>query len=267
MTERDICRDNKGDSSFRSKRFLFNIAYFCNTNRLWDVVTKQLQTAIAGQPKQVQVATIFLLRMAGSPREEEKPGRSGAAAIVKHLTDAGSDSPASDISDYVKSMPFSGRKTYRAVLNREELAIIWEEVVTDLASLETCASIQDLCDHLDNSIKQASKKHAEALADMRVQEEKKRDNTERKLNFHAVQIACDLFTLGLVKLADNGVSCPLATGSKAGITHVRRWENSEATVESLAEETGREPHEVQTSLCEYNKYVKWWNGQEEPKPR
>ena len=261
MTERDICKDHKEDPSFRSKHFLFNIAFFCNTNRLWDEVTKQLQAAIAGQPKQVQTATVFLLRMAGSPREAEKPGCSGAAAIVKQLT------KASSISDYVRSMPFTGRKTYRAVLNREELAIIFEEVATDLASVETCASLQNLCDDLARSIKQASKKHAEALANMRVREAKKQDNTERKLNFHTVQIACDLFTLGHVKLDDNGADCPLAIGSHAGIMHVRRWEDAEATVQSLVGETGRLSHEVQTSLCEYNKYVKWWNLQEMPKAR
>ena len=105
------------------------------------------------------------------------------------------------------------------------------------------------------------------MAEMRSREDKKKDNMQRELNFHSVQIDCDLFTLGVVKLVDNGTTCPLGIGSKAGITHVRRWENAEATVESLAKETGRQPHKVQTSLCECNKYVKWWNGQEEPKPR
>jgi hypothetical protein len=149
MTERDVCKDHKEDSSFRSKHFLFNIAFFCNSNRLWDEVTKQLQAAIAGQPKQVQTATVLLLRMAGSPREAEQPGRSGAAAIVKQLTNV---FPASSVSDYVRYMPFTGRKTYRAVLNRKELAIIFEDVASDLASLETCASIQNLCDHVARSI-------------------------------------------------------------------------------------------------------------------
>ena len=93
------------------------------------------------------------------------------------------------------------------------------------------------------------------------------DNTRRELDFHSVQIACDLFTLGVVKLADNGADCPLATGSEDGITHVRRWQDPRATVKSLSEQSGREPHEVQTSLCEYNKYTKWWNGAENPKPR
>ena len=140
MTERDICKHHKGDSGeFQSKRFLFNIAFFCNTNRLWDVVSKQLQTAISGQPKPVQTATIFLLRMAGSPREEEKPEHYGAAAIVKQLANK-----ANNASEYVRAMPFTGRKTYRAVLNREELAIIFEEAATGLARLETCASIQSL---------------------------------------------------------------------------------------------------------------------------
>ena len=131
VRERDVCRDHKGDASFWPKHFLFNIAFFCNTNRLWDLVTQQLQTAIAGQPKRVQVATVFLLRMAGSPRDEEKPGQSGAAAIAGHFADAFP-------TQYVRSMPFTGRKTYRAVLNREELAIIGEDVVADLTSVDVC---------------------------------------------------------------------------------------------------------------------------------
>ena len=80
-------------------------------------------------------------------------------------------------------------------------------------------------------------------------------------------IACDLFTLRLVELADDGADCPLATGSAAGIMHVRRSEDPAATIRSLAAATRRAPHEVQTSLCEYNKYVKWWNGAENYKPR
>ena len=261
MQERDLCKARKGDHTFRSEHFLFNIAFFCNTNRLWDVVTRELQEAIAGQGRLVQVAAIFLLRMAGSPRNEEKPGESGAAAIVAQL--AAGEFPA----QYVRTMPFTGRKTYRAVLNREELAIIAEDVVADLASVEDCESLPALCDLVRACIKRASEKHAGALAAMRAREKKKRDNTERKSTFHAVQIACDLFTLGLAKLADDGADCPLATGSAAGIKHVRRWEDSGATVRSLAAATGRAPHEVQTSLCEYNKYVKWWSGADNYKPR
>ena len=109
MTERDICRSHRSDQSFRSKHFLFNIAHFCNTNRLWDVVTRELQKAIAGQPKRVQVATVFMLRMAGSPREEEKPGLAGAAVIAAHFKE---DFPVA----YVRSMHFTNRSTYPAVV-------------------------------------------------------------------------------------------------------------------------------------------------------
>ena len=98
-----------------------------------------------------------------------------------------------------------------------------------------------------------------------------RDSQEcgREPRFHAVQIACDLFTLGVVTLEDNGMSgCPLATGSMKGIFHVQNFEKDpDATVESLAVATGREPHEVQTSLCEFNKYVLQWNGAKNIKPR
>ena len=101
-------------------------------------MTQELQDAIAGRDRQVQVAAIFLLRMAGSPRNEEKPGESGAAAIVAQL--AAGEFPA----QYVRTMPCSGRKTYRGVLNREELAIIGADVVADLASVEDCESLPAL---------------------------------------------------------------------------------------------------------------------------
>ena len=123
MKARDDCREHKGDPSFRSKHFLFNLAFFCDTNRLWDVVTQELQKAIEGQDKLVQVTTIVLLRMAGSPRNEEKPGQSGSEAIVKAVIEGFN-------VQYVTDMPFSGRRTYRAVLSRQELAIIGDDVVT-----------------------------------------------------------------------------------------------------------------------------------------
>ena len=260
MRERDVCRTQKGNPSFRSKHDLFNIAFFCNTNRLWDKVTQELKSAIKAQPKPLQVATIFLLRMAGSLREEEKPGRSGARAIINNLKNG-------QIDNFVPTMPFSGRKTYRAVMNRHELAIIWSDVVSELACVRMCESLVDLRDFICASVARASETHASALSVMRVQRSQDQDNTARTPNFHAVQIACDLFVLGLIKLRDGGADCPLATGSTAGLRHVRRLEDSEATIKSLAQKTGRKAHEVQTSLCEYNKYVKWYNGAEEYKPR
>ena len=260
MLERDLCRKHKGDSSFQSKHFLFNIALFCNTSRLFDVVTRQLQTATSGEAKRVQVGTVLLLRMAGSPREEERPGLSGAAAIAARLREG---FPAL----YVRKMPFTGRGTYRAVLSRGELSIIGKQVIEDIASLDLVESIAALCAHIKMSVKRAGDNRRTELAAMRQREGKEVDNTRRELDFHSVQIACDLFTLGVVKLADNGADCPLATGSEDGITHVQRWEDPRATVKSLSEQSGREPHEVQTSLCEYNKYTKWWNGAENPKPR
>ena len=145
-------------------------------------------------------------------------------------------------------MLFTSRKTCRAVLGREELAIIADVSITDLASIEYADSHSTLCDHITSCIKRAGESHAIALTEARG--EGKRGNTERKLTFHAVQIACDLFTLGIVRLADNGADCPLGTGSAAGIKLVQRWEAEEATVKSLAEQTRREPREVQTSLCD-----------------
>ncbi len=165
-----------------------------------------------------------------------------------------------NLTEYIKTMPFTGRDTYRPVLSKKELSIIYADVAEELASLDRCASLNDASDKIAAAIRAAGEKHAEELKDTK-------HNTERKLDFHPVQIACDLFTLGLLELDDNGCDCPSAKGSRAGLAHVRRWEDKQATIKSLAEKIGREPHEVQTSLCEYNKYVKWWNGAESYKPR
>ena len=139
--------------------------------------------------------------------------------------------------------------------------------IAELTELNTCESLEKLSALILSSIARSAKKHATDLANLRADKAKKVDDKVRQSNFHSVQIACDLYTLGLVKLDDNGADCPLAIGSSAGIKHVHRWEDKKATIKSLAEQTGREPHEVQTSLCEYNKYVKWWNGAEKYKPR
>ena len=210
MQERDYCRDHKGDRAFRSEHFLFNIAFFCNTNRMWDKVSEQLQEAIRGHQRHVQVGTIVLLRFAGSPRNEEKQGRSGAASIATRL--AAQWWP----TKYVETMPFTGRRTYRAVMNRRELAIIGAEAVTLLSATEVSESLVTLRDHVAACVHAAAAHHVTELADMRARTGKAADNTKKALEFHALQIACDLHSLKLVQLSDNGASCPLATGSASG---------------------------------------------------
>ena len=77
---------------------------------------------------------------------------------------------------------------------------------------------------------------------------------KRKLVSHALQIACDLMSLGLVEVEDT-TDCPRATGSERGLKRVHEYDQ-DATVRSLAEQTGREAHVIQTSLCKYDKYCR-----------
>ena len=62
--------------------------------------------------------------------------------------------------------------------------------------------------------------------------------------------------LGLVTLTD-GKSSPLAKGSRAGLARVRKFFDQSACIGNLAISIGRQEHEVQTSLCEYDKYCAW----------
>ena len=62
--------------------------------------------------------------------------------------------------------------------------------------------------------------------------------------------------LGLVTLTD-GKTAPLAKGSRAGLARVRKQVDESAPIGNLALAIGREEHEVQTSLCEYDKYYAW----------
>ena len=78
---------------------------------------------------------------------------------------------------------------------------------------------------------------------------KKYTACQRNLEFHSLQIACDIYSLALLRVK-NASDCPLATGSRRGLAHVRRWEDKKATIKSLAESLGRPAHTIQTSPCE-----------------
>ena len=62
----------------------------------------------------------------------------------------------------------------------------------------------------------------------------------------------DLMSYGLVVVDDQG-DCPLTTGSRRGMGHVKMWEDGGAMVASLAVLLGRPPHTIQTLVCEYDK--------------
>ena len=257
--ERDKCRDR----TYTSDAFLLRIGFFCNNDRLLDETTQQIKRSLVGLTRVQQVLALLLARFSGSPREEEKPGKSGAAVVAEHIKQ---DSPE-DFAAYVQEMPFSGRHTYRATLSRHELAIIGPEVATKIAALTEALSLDELTKQLINIIKETGHEHRIDLESMRREQGKNCDNTQRCVAFHALQVAFDLEGFDLISIADSGASCPLATGSRSGLTHVKRWQTPTATIERLARELGVPARLVQTALCEYNKYVKWFSGVDKIRPR
>ena len=58
----------------------------------------------------------------------------------------------------------------------------------------------------------------------------------------------------------NPHECPMAKGSRAGLRWVRLLEDPGASMSSLAKQCGRPCHSIQTSLCEFEKFVSWSNG-------
>ena len=77
---------------------------------------------------------------------------------------------------------------------------------------------------------------------------------EKKLASHSLWIACDPISLGLVEVEDS-TDGPTVIGSKRGLKRVHEYDRS-AMVRSLAEQTGREVHVIQTSLCKYDKHCR-----------
>ena len=113
VEERDRCRDPTYESPYQVLRD----GFFCNTNRMWDRVSRELEAA-TGHPwlRYESILTILALRMAGFPREGERPG-AGARPIMAAALDG-----LDQFRAYVRTMPFSGRKTYRAVMRKSVLA-------------------------------------------------------------------------------------------------------------------------------------------------
>ena len=87
----------------------------------------------------------------------------------------------------------------------------------------------------------------------------KEEGIPRTVEFQSLQIPMDLMSYGLVVVDDQG-NCPLTTGSRRGMGHMKAWENDGASIASLAVLLGRPAHTIQTSLCEYDKYVRWSSG-------
>ena len=240
VEERDRCRD----ASYRSPHWVLRHGFFENTDRTWDHVSEELRRALARPgPREARVATVILLRMSGSPRESERPRRSGATVIWSHCAAAfagGAHQAALErLQSYVRAMPFTGRKTYRAVLSREVLASTVAASATRLA-----AALDE--PQRDFFALRDTVLHALLLG----------SSSRRRPAFASLQIAFDLHSYGMARVADVS-DCPLAVGSRRGLGHVRRWEDRRACVVSLAACMGREAPSAQTALCAYDKYVRW----------
>ena len=240
VQERDRCRDPK----YRSDHMLLREAFFCNTNRLWDTVSREIEDEIELHTKLHKIKVLVISRFTGSPRNDE----GGSKAIARAVRRKG----VKKLREWVTTMRCTGRKTYRAVYSRQELAIMLDDVCLELASVDESASLHALAAKVRETFKMAAEKHDELRM-------LKKQNTHRKCSFHSVQLACDLFAMGIIDVKDQS-DCPLAKGSRAGLKHVRRREGN-TTLKELAVQNKRQAHEIQTSLCEYDKYVRWSGGQ------
>ena len=185
--------------------------------------------SLAPRYRREAIETVIAHRMSGSARHSEKPGKSGTFPIMRAALQG-----KRALKTHIRTMPFSGRKTYRAVMRKEVLADAVPKVAKRLYKKPRCKSLLRL--------------HARIMRYFN-------PFSLRKLEFHAVQIACDLHCLALMDVKDAS-DCPLAKGSRRGLVWVRR-QIPGATVASLAQTFGRPAHSIQTSLCEYDKYRRW----------
>ena len=147
--------------------------FFCNTNRTWDRVSKQLELVLQGSPSfEASCATILTLRLAGSAGDEEGRG----AAVIYAATQG-------DFAAFLRDkLQLSARKAYKAVVSKADLA----RVVPKIAE-GTSANRQSL------SLPHLHKKIMSYFKD---------GGIPRAVEFHSRQIAMDLMSYGLVVVDD-----------------------------------------------------------------
>ena len=129
IQERDRCRDRK----YRSDHMLLRDAFFCNTNRLWDTVSREIEDEIELHNKLCKIKVLVISRFTGSPRNDE----GGSKAIAR----ATRCKEVSELRKWVTTMQCTDRKTYRAVDSRQEFAIMLDDVCVELASVDESASL------------------------------------------------------------------------------------------------------------------------------
>ena len=154
IEERDRCCDR----DYVSPHSILREGYFCNTDRMKDRVSKELAFAVGVNPKlrKEAIATVIALRMAGSPRQSEKPGYSGSYAIMQRAVRShkifeplkwlleGRHVKKLSFKKYIETMPFSGRKTYHAVVSKMELARAVPKIAKRVAKRTKASSLHSL---------------------------------------------------------------------------------------------------------------------------
>ena len=234
MRERDLCMDATYDCPYQWLRRAVNADKLSATNRTWGKSYQQLADAIAGSGRYEQVATVCVFRLGNNPRDGLVRGRRAGPRAIMDAAGGGLEG----FKSYVRTMP-CGESRHRMVLSREKMADAVPYVARKLAQLETVAS--------------------ETVASLEALQNQAIDYflavQQRKLKYHSLQIALDMYNLGLVEVADTS-DCPLEAGAKRGLARIPG-----GTVKGLAALAGREAHEVQTALCGYNKAEKAnWRG-------
>ena len=221
--------DRAGDPNYRSDDPVIRDGSLGHANRMWTTPSKELVAATKGDPpwarhltshtEQVRlliraekVATAVALRMTSSPQENEKPGKSGAGPIM-----AAVQRGLPEFQRYVQTMPCSSRGP-RMVTNRDVLSDAIPYVAYMLARERSAPTLKALRQEVTRHFLEYQK---------------------RKLDFHALQIACDLMGLGLVEVEDS-TDCPTSIGSKRGLKRVHEYDRS-ATVRRPAHRFGCSP--------------------------
>ena len=229
MRERDLCEDAGYTCPYPRLQELVDEGKLGPTNRTWGKPYGRLAEPVAGSGRYEQMATVMAFRLGNEPVDGLRRGRRAGPEAIMEAACGGLEG----FRAYMKTMP-CGNGRQHMVLSREVMADAVPHVARKLAQLETVASPEALQKLVMRYFLAAQPK---------------------KLKHHSLQIALDLYNLGLVEVGDAS-DCPLTAGALRGLARIPG-----ATVKGLATLTGREAHEVQTTLCGLNKAEKAnWRG-------
>ena len=224
MRERDLCMDAEYNCPYPRLRELVDADKLSVTNRTWGKPYERLADAVAGSGRYEQVATTMVFRLGNEPKDGLVRGRRAGPKAIMEAAGGGLEG----FRSYIRTMP-CGNGRQRMVLSCEGIADAVPHVARRLAQLQSVASLE--------ALQKLVLRHFLAAQ-------------PKKLKYHSLQIALDLYNLGLVEVEDAS-DCPVTAGALRGLARIPG-----ATVKGLATLTGREAHEVQTALCGFNKAEK-----------